>query len=213
MAYAKYVVLLIAEKLLQIISDPMQGALVKLSKDGHEPMGVNQSFVLFMRKRKLPDLLPPSLNGVTLGLSSKAKYIGTVLDQRLNSKRNLEELAKMGIIALYSGKNSVGRSWGLKSNIIKWLYNLIVRPLLVVQFGGTIWGSLPSVQTLIKSKEYHLYKLQVHLGAQSALNTLLNLKPLSLFGEEQASRCALRLKELDQWRQLFNYSDIRSWRS
>lgn len=42
-----------------------------------------------------------------------------------------------------------------------------------------------------------------------ALNTLLNLKPLSLFVEEQAARCAQRLNDLGQLRnQVFGYSVI-----
>ncbi|XP_058978632.1 uncharacterized protein LOC109613882 [Musca domestica] len=216
-AYADDVVLLIAGRFPQTITDLMQGALVKLSRWARcNGLGVNPpktEFVLFTRRRKIPVLSLPMLDGVTLSLSSEAKYLGTILDQKLSWKRNIEERAKKGLNALYSCKNSIGNSWGLKPHIIRWIYESVVRPILT--YGALVWWH--SLRKITFSK--NIDKVQrvasllitgaVRSTPQSALDTLLNLKPLGLFVEELAARCALRLNELGQWRsQPFGHSVI-----
>ncbi|XP_058982786.1 uncharacterized protein LOC131804232 isoform X1 [Musca domestica] len=101
-AYADDVVLLIAGKFVQTISDLMQGALVTLSRWARRNgLGVNPSkteLVIFTKRRKYPTFTPPKLDGVRLNLSLEAKYLGTILDHRLSWKRNTEERAKRGSV-------------------------------------------------------------------------------------------------------------------
>ncbi|XP_058987393.1 uncharacterized protein LOC131806753 [Musca domestica] len=195
----------------------MQGALVTLSRWArHNGLGVNPAkteLVLFTKKRKYPLFTLPRLDGVTLNLSPEAKYLGTILDRQLSWKRNIEERAKRGFIALYSCKNSIGKSWGLKPYIIKWLYESIVRPILT--YGSLVWWH--SLKKPTYSRNINKVQRAASLlitGAfrstpQAALDTLLGLSPLAIHVEELAFRCALRLRELGEWRsQPFGHSTI-----
>ncbi|XP_073841439.1 uncharacterized protein [Musca autumnalis] len=188
------------------ISDVMQGALIKLAGWAHRNgLGVNPSkteLVFFTRKRKIDTFTLPPLNGVTLELSLEAKYLGIILDHQLSWKRNVEERAKRGLIALYTCKNSIGKSWGLRPQVIHWDFMTVVRPILT--YGALVWwNALGKKSYLREINRVQRAASMLITGAarstpQAALTVLLDLTPLDLIVEEQASKSALRLKELNQ---------------
>lgn len=49
---------------------------------------------LFIRKYKTDDFMDLSLGSVELRLSTEVVYIGVILDQKLDCKRNIEERVK-----------------------------------------------------------------------------------------------------------------------
>ncbi|XP_073821296.1 uncharacterized protein [Musca autumnalis] len=206
-AYADDVVLMISGKFPQTVSDVMQGALIKLAGWAHQNgLMVNPSkteLVLFTRKRKIYAITLPTLNGVTLELSLEAKYLGIILDHQLSWKRNVEERAKRGLIALYTCKNSIGKSWRLRPQVIHWVFMTVVRPILT--YGALVWWNALGKKSYLReiNRVQKAASMLITGAARStpkaALNVLLDLTPLDLIVEEQASKSALRLKELNQW--------------
>jgi hypothetical protein len=97
-------------------------------------LGINPSkteLVLFTRRYKIPAMVPPSLNGTMLVLTDKARFLGILLDSKLSWKPNTIERVKKATVALYSCKNAIGRKWGLKPELVHWLYTAVVRPILL----------------------------------------------------------------------------------
>ncbi|XP_073811046.1 uncharacterized protein [Musca autumnalis] len=211
-AYADDVVIMITGKFPQTLSELMQGALVKLSRWAHNNgLGVNPSkteLVLFTNKRKVKPFTLPTLDGVALKLSLEAKYLDIILDHQLTWKRNVEERAKRGLIALYSCKNSIGKSWGLKPQVIHWIFTAIVRPILT--YGSLVWwNALSKTSLLHKINTVQRAASLLITGAmkstpQAALNVLLDLHPMNLVVQDLAAKSALRLKEISSWRN-FDY--------
>ncbi|XP_073837756.1 uncharacterized protein [Musca autumnalis] len=136
--------------------------------------------------------------------NSISNHIIRPLDCQLRWNRNAEERAKRGWIALYSCKNSIGKSWGLNPSIIHWLYNTVIRPIL--SDGSLVWWhSMRQKSTSgrldkVKRAASILITGATRSTPQDALNAMLNLKPLSLSIKCQATRSALRLHEQDLWR-------------
>jgi len=89
-AYADDVAIAFTGKFPQTLCDRMTNTLRTLSiwstKCG---LGVNPTkteLVLFTNKYKPPTLSPPKLCGETLKFSDHAKYLGLILDRKLNWK-------------------------------------------------------------------------------------------------------------------------------
>jgi hypothetical protein len=66
-----------------------------------------------------------------LVLTDKARFLGILLDSKLSWKPNTIERVKKATVALYSCKNAIGRKWGLKPELVHWLYTAVVRPILL----------------------------------------------------------------------------------
>lgn len=116
----------------------MQGALVELSR------WTRENGLCRKQKTKTPRFLPPMSDGLTLSLSSEAKYFGTILDQQLNWRLKIEEHPKRGLIAFYSCKNSIGKSWRLKP-LLSYAYTnqLSVRfSRKEFSFGSVAWENI-----------------------------------------------------------------------
>ncbi|XP_073821589.1 uncharacterized protein [Musca autumnalis] len=194
-AYADDIVILIRGKFLPSISDLMQRALMQLSRwaraNGLGVTPAKTEIVLYRKKRKIPDFPPPKLDGVALRFSSEAKYLGVILDQRLNWKRNTEVRAKKGFMALYSYKNSIDTNWGL---IVHWLYDTCTSKLSSVQRAASL-----IISGAIRSTP------------QAALKVILDIQPLDITIHFQAERTAFRLRESGVWQfSRFGHANIIS---
>ena len=104
-AYADDVVILSSGLFTTTISERIGCALKVLSNWASNcGLGVNPDkteLVLFTRRNKIQPFRPPKLSGKELSLSPEAKYLGVILDSRLNWKRNIEERIKKSKTAYY----------------------------------------------------------------------------------------------------------------
>jgi hypothetical protein len=92
-AYADDVVILVSGFCLLTISRLMQGALDKLSNWAKScGLGVNSSKteLVFFSKSRSRFIEIPKLNGAMLSLSNSAKFLGIILDSKLNWNENTE---------------------------------------------------------------------------------------------------------------------------
>lgn len=61
---------------------------------------------LFLKKYKLPPFKALLLNEVELTLPTVVKYIGVILEEKVERKRNIEVRSKKAIRALYDGNKT-----------------------------------------------------------------------------------------------------------
>lgn len=202
-AYADDLVITITGKFLDTISLLMERGLNILTRWADKcGLSVNPKkteLVLFTRKRKIPNFRLPRLKGVELPLSSSAKYLGIVLDSKLDWNKNIEERAKKATSALFSCKRFAGKKWGIKPEMAHWLYTSIVRPILT--YGAVVWW--PAVNKKVVTNRLEKVQRMACVGMTGALRTtptlgleiMLGLHPIKELVKNIAAKGALRLRE------------------
>ena len=205
--YADDLAILLTGRYESVLCNRMQGALNIVEKWCSErSLSVNPAkteMVLFTKKRKLENMILPKIKETRVCLKKEVKYLGVVLDSKLNWKRHLEVKASKACKALWQCRRTVGRSWGLSPKITLWLYTAVIRPMLC--YGAIVWWP----RTRLKTEMTHMSHVQrlvclAVTGAMkstptAAMEAVLCLPPLNLFVEEMALCTALRLKDGGLW--------------
>lgn len=160
--------------------------------------------VLFTRRRKLEGVVGPQFYGKTLGLAPKTKYLGLMLDSKLNWSAHENYVAQKFLNGYWLCRRMIGSSWGLRPSMIRWLYRTVLVPR--VTYGSVVWW--PRAQLVTTGK--HLERVQAMLlrgmtGAyaktpRAALFVALGLMPLHIEVKKAAVRTTARLKVLGEWR-------------
>ena len=86
--------------------------------------------VLFSRRYKIHPLIPQKLKSSVLSSSDSAKYLGLVLDRKLNGKLNRQERCW----------KAIGIKWGKSQYIVLWLHTAKVRAILL--YGILVWWAV-----------------------------------------------------------------------
>ena len=206
-AYADDLVVLIKGKkrFLNTLSELMEGTLAKLHGWAcQNGLGVNPAkteLMLFTNEHKLPIFKTPALAGETLKISEYAKYLGVILDRKLNWSRNLNERIKKANNALYICKKCIGTNWGFSPKVCYWIYTSVVRPILT--YGCLVWWKATDKRYL-KNKLRSVQRLACLLisGALKSTSTdsldiTLGFTPIDLFVRSLAAKSAIRLQSLD----------------
>ena len=207
-AYADDIAIAFSGRFPQTLCDCMSLKLKKLSdwatKSG---LGVNPSkteLVLFTRKYKIPVLKPPLLKGIPLKFSQTAKYLGLILDSKLSWNLMLEDRVRKANIALYTCKKAIGLKWGMSPQIVRWLYIAIIRPILT--YGIVTWWPILEKKTSLKklTTVQRTAELCISGGLRTtptdALDTILHILPIDLYGKQTAASSALRMREAGNWK-------------
>jgi hypothetical protein len=120
--FADYVVILISGKCLCTICDLMQMALNCVQNwCGEIGLNVNAdktSMVLFTKKRNLESFFVPRLFDIELILNNQVKYLGIILDSKLNWKIHINNRVRKVSIAYWQCHMAVGKTWGLKPKVV-----------------------------------------------------------------------------------------------
>ena len=159
--------------------------------------------MLFTRKSKIPDFDLPRLGNVTLKLLSSAKYLGVILDAKLNWRLNVEERVKKAYLTLYTCRKMVGKTWGLRPKVVLWMYTAIVRPILM--YGSLVWWpALERGYKCIKLARVRRSAAVCVTGAlrttpTEALNLLLNILLIDLQARYVPASSAFRLRAMKGW--------------
>lgn len=199
--YADDVTIIVRGKYENTISDRLQTALnITLKWCRKEGLNVNPSktvIVPFTRRKKVT-LTQLSLDGVQIRFSEEVKHLGVTLDKKLNWNSHLDKAITKGTNALWVCSKTLGKTWGLRPNMVHWIYSAIVRPKIT--YASLIWW--PKINEVTAQKK--LGKLQrlaciSMTGAMKstpsvALDALLNILPLYQFVKLQAAKSALKFK-------------------
>ncbi|KAL1447730.1 hypothetical protein WDU94_015574 [Cyamophila willieti] len=100
-------------------------------------------------------------------------------------------------------RRAFGKTWGLKPEMVKWIYTIIVRP--VITYGILVWW--PKVEQVTVKKILHRTQRQACLGITGAMNTtpthaldaILDLPPLDIFMKGMARMASYRLECNNTW--------------
>ncbi|XP_069356405.1 uncharacterized protein [Maniola hyperantus] len=161
--------------------------------------------ILFTNKRKIELTKPPTLFNTSLELSAEVKYLGVTLDSKLSWKRHTEDKTKKSLAILNQCKRMLGKKWGLKPKIMKWLYLSVVRCSLT--YAALVWWP----RTLLTTAQQELQKFQrqaclaitgcMSTTPTAALEVILGIPPLHIHIKEEATLAALRLKTSGHWKE------------
>ena len=77
--------------------------------------------VLFTHKQN-PDLGSLSMNGSKLKLFKEARLLDVTLDSKLTWKSHITRVTRKATTALMQCRQIVGKTWGIKPSMMKWIY-------------------------------------------------------------------------------------------
>jgi hypothetical protein len=112
--------------------------------------------VLFTKNRKLVGFKKPTLFGTELQFKNQVKYLGVIRDEKLNWNSHIDHRMQKATIAFWQYCRAIGKTWGLKSKVVYWLYTLVVRPMLT--YAALLWWKKAS-QISLNRKTAHLQRL------------------------------------------------------
>ena len=152
-AFADDLSIRIKGKFTSTISERMQAALnlVMLWCRQHG-LSVNPDkteVILFTRRRNLSGPLKPlRLFGKTLVYSETVKSLGVILDNKLMWNAHVDYIIKKAKTTFWGCRNLAGKNWGLKNELIAWIYTAIVRPL--VCYASIVWWERTTINMIIR---------------------------------------------------------------
>ena len=107
-------------------------------------------------------------------------------------------------MALYACRNAVGKRWGLKPELVYWLYTAVVRPVLM--YGVSVWWPALEKVTYKKmlEKVQRLGCMLISSALRStptyALEVMFHLLPVDIIGKQIAAITATRLSAGSHWK-------------
>lgn len=204
-------VLLLQGKVLSCMTDIMTNGVKKAlnwgTKSGLKFSKDKTNVILFSKSticRKQKEKYKVKMEGIDLDYSSEAKYLGLILDDRLNFTKHIKSKVNKAKKLMAACKRCAGIVWGPKPKVIDYIYKGIVRPM--VTYGSAVWHKAAMKKTN-KNELGKLQRLAMTCMAQvkrstpgSAMEVLLDIPPLHLHVEEAARKTKMRLqgKEWDK---------------
>ena len=205
--YADDIAILISGAFEEVLSSLMSKAFRIVeewcSESGLSVNPDKTGLILFTRKRKLLALSMPILFGTRLKLKDSVKYLGVILDSRLEWKEHIEERVKKALRIFWKCRTTFGKKWGLKPAVLYWMYRAIVRPILI--YGCMVWA--PQVELGVVQKRIDRVQRLACLSITgaitstptAALEVLLSLPPLDLFVKQEAELIVYRMYKSGCW--------------
>ncbi|KAL0820148.1 hypothetical protein ABMA28_005307 [Loxostege sticticalis] len=205
--YADDLVILARGRFPATVSDIMQKALSMLEEwcdENHLSVNPGKTTVIpFTRLRKLTGLSTLTLYGQQLAWSKEVKYLGLTLDKELSWSKHQYNITMKALRVFGMCRTAYGKTWGLKPKIMKWIYLMMVRPILL--YGSIVWWP----RTKLKTCRVALSKLQrvacmAMTGAfrttpTAAVEIILGIPPLHIAIETEARKALHRLAIAGLW--------------
>ena len=82
------------------------------------------TIVPFTNRRKVEDFGPLTLHGKELKMLGEVKYLGVIVDCKLSWKHHLQKIIRKVVTTFAVARRMYGKRWGLRPNIVHWLYNM-----------------------------------------------------------------------------------------
>jgi hypothetical protein len=180
----------------------MQGALNLVARwtvaEGLSISPNKTTIVAFTRRRKLEGLGPLRLRGKEIQLKGEVKYLGVTIDSKLTWNQHLERITKKAETALVVARRSFGKKWGIKPDMLYWLYNMVVKP--IITYAALVWWPKTLQSTAMRKlgKVQRLACLSITGSIKStptaAMEALIDLPPLHLVIQGEARLGIYRLQ-------------------
>ena len=207
LGYADDILVYVTGKFDTTVSEIAQRAL-KISetwcKENKLSINPGKTTVMPISHRyKISGLKTLRLFNVDLEFSKQAKYLGVILDTRLNWEAHLNYITDKATKSFWASRQMVGKTWGVGPKIIRWIYTQVIRPRIT--YGCIVWWHKASIGRFkaTLSKLQRMAELTI-TGAlkttpSAALDAILDLPPLHLVLEAKAKSCAVRLAAIGLW--------------
>ena len=158
--------------------------------------------VLFTHKRN-PYLGSLSMNGTKLELSKEARLLGITLDSKLTWKPHITRITRKATTALLQCRQIVGKTWGIKPSMMKWIYTAMTRPIM--SYACVSWAGGLNKKYLVR-KLTKVQRLACRMISSAfpgtptgALEILLNITPIEEFLLVEAVRGWYRITVSELW--------------
>ena len=145
-----------------------------------------------------------SLYNSPLTLSSSVKYLGVILDNKLNWGEHIQAQCKKAKSIQVMCQRAMGPTWGPSPYITHWIYTAISRPILT--YACLAWFTAVErnkyIQTLLNQVQHLACRCISGCFSSTpllSLEALLNLPPLPIFINESATRAFIRLSANNLW--------------
>ena len=198
--FADDLVIMVRGYVDSILSNRLQSALnhaMKWCKDANLSINPMKTVVIpFTRRRKL-SLTEPRMGEVTIKFSEDIKYLGVTLDSKLLWNSHIKRTKEKAVKALMACRSVVGQRWGLKPAMMRWIYLMVVRPM--VNYASFVWWrkSREATTFAILQKIQRLACLLTTGAMKSAptvaLEAMLDLPPLPDVVIKEAAQTAIRM--------------------
>ena len=153
--------------------------------------------VPFTRKRSLKNLKRIHLDGKEILPSQEVKYLGITLDSKLLWNRHIKNITSKATKALMICRRLAGNRWGCAPNILRWMYTMIVRPMIT--YGAVAWYTKLEQRTA----RQNLCKVQrlacicitgaMRTCPTAAMEVILDLTPLHIVVGSYANATMIRM--------------------
>ena len=146
---------------------------------------------------------PISVGNSTIALSKTVKFLGVILDNKLNYNTHNENVTQKATAALMQCKRAVGPMWGLSPKACKWIYKTVIRPIL--SYSATVWvRALDNKNNLKKLERVQALALRIMTGAFpstpfNSLNHLTQTPHIGCYLKGEAAKGAGRLQGYNDW--------------
>jgi len=205
--YADDGCILVCGKVLTTMSEIMQRILRGVEDWCRKrDLRVNPSkteIILFTRKYKPDTLRAITFYGQQLLLTKQVKYLGVILDSKLNWKEHVDAKCKKALASFYQLRRVAGKTWGTSPKVTHWIYTVVLRPMLC--YAAVIWWARTQLITVKKQLE-HLQRLAClyitgakRTAPTAALEIITGIAPLTVHIKREAMAACFRLKLNSQW--------------
>ena len=137
------------------------------------------------------------MNGSKVELSKEARLSGVTLDSKLSWKLHIIPITRKVTTALLQRRQIVGKTWGIKLSMIKWIYTAMTRPIMsyacVSWAGGLNKKYLVSKLTKVQILACLMISSAFRCTPTGALKILLNITPIEEFLLAEAVRGSYRI--------------------
>jgi hypothetical protein len=110
------------------------------------------NIMIFTKKYKPETIEPLLFEGQEIAFTNTVKYLGVLLDPKLNWKQHLIHKRKKFYSSVWVCRRSIGKNWGINSKIALWMYKAILLPKLM--YAAIVWWPMVSrveIKNLLQS--------------------------------------------------------------
>ena len=186
----------------RIIQQDIQ-ILEKWALDHNLKFNTGKTKLMLFTNRRNFTKPPIYLYGERLEYVREMRYLGVTLDDKLSWLPHIKKTAQKATYTLMQCRKMVGKSWGLKPKVSRWLYITLVRPVLA--YGCISWIK----STLTKSHMIYFEKVQrkaclsilncMSSTPTSGMEVMLDIQPIEIFIQAQALNTYRRLIANGNW--------------
>jgi hypothetical protein len=91
------------------------------------------NIMIFTKKYKPETIKPLRFKGQKIAFTNTVKYLGVLLDPKLNWREHLIDKRKKFYSSMWVCRRAMGKTWGINPKIALWMYKTILLPNYCMQ--------------------------------------------------------------------------------